>query len=203
MKEGAVKRIQKEMATLYHDCTQKKDDPIYECFEVLNLEKYYGNKREEILNIYEWDAHLTPQADSMYEGALFNLKITFPQDYPFKPPKIVFLNKIYHPNINSNGIICLDILGENWSPALTMQKVLISLLSLLDDPNPDDPLMSDIARKFLTQKAEYKKIVKEWIEKYSKAPKVDKKKVKGEVKNSDEGYDTDKNNEKDKKVYKR
>ena len=82
---------------------------------------------------------------SPYEGGVFYLSIRFPKDYPFKPPKIIFLTKIYHCNVNSAGAICLDILKEQWSPALTVSKVLLSICSLMDDPNPDDPLVPEIA----------------------------------------------------------
>jgi len=73
---------------------------------------------------------------SPYAGGVFFLKIQFPQDYPFKPPKVTFRTRIYHCNINSQGAICLDILKDNWSPALTTSKVLLSICSLLTDPNP-------------------------------------------------------------------
>lgn len=62
------------------------------------------------------------QSDSPYAGGVFFLTISFPTDYPFKPPKVSFTTKIYHPNINSNGSICLDILRDQWSPALTIAK---------------------------------------------------------------------------------
>lgn len=83
--------------------------------------------------------------DSPFSGGVFFLNITFPTDYPFKPPKVSFLTKIYHPNINSNGSICLDILRDQWSPALTISKVLLSICSMLTDPNPDDPLVPEVA----------------------------------------------------------
>lgn len=65
---------------------------------------------------------ITAQGDSPYSGGVFFLAIHFPTDYPFKPPKVNFTTRIYHPNINSNGSICLDILRDQWSPALTISK---------------------------------------------------------------------------------
>lgn len=62
-------------------------------------------------------------ADSPYAGGVFFVSITFPPDYPFKPPKVMFKTRVYHPNVNSQGSICLDILKEQWSPALTISKV--------------------------------------------------------------------------------
>ena len=89
---------------------------------------------------------------SPYEGGVFFVQIHFPPDYPFKPPKVSFQTKVYHPNVNNQGSICLDILKEQWSPALTISKVLLSICSLLTDPNPDDPLVPEIAHIYKTDK---------------------------------------------------
>lgn len=96
-------------------------------------------------DIYKWQATIIGPADSPYSGGIFALKIEFPIDYPFKPPRIMFKTPIYHCNINTNGSICLDILKDKWSPALTISKALLSICSMMDDPNPNDPLMPEIA----------------------------------------------------------
>ncbi len=124
--------------------------------------------------------------DSPYSGGVFFLAIHFPTDYPFKPPKVNFTTRIYHPNINSNGSICLDILRDQWSPALTISKgeckhevrdnmnlltslvlVLLSICSMLTDPNPDDPLVPEIAHVYKTDRSRYEATAREWTRKYA------------------------------------
>ncbi|CAL9095416.1 unnamed protein product, partial [Musa textilis] len=73
-------------------------------------------------DIFHWQATIMGPTDSPFAGGIFLVNIHFPPDYPFKPPKVSFRTKVYHPNINSNGSICLDILKEQWSPALTISK---------------------------------------------------------------------------------
>ena len=107
-------------------------------------------------DLYHWRATIIGPEDTPYYGGVFDLDIYFPSNYPFKAPKCNFLTKIYHPNINSAGSICVDILKESWSPALSIMKVLLSISSLMNDPNPDDPLMVDIARLYKRDKERYK-----------------------------------------------
>ena len=118
-------------------------------------------------DFYKWQAHIVGPEESPYQGGLFALNIVFPMDYPFKPPKVTFITRIYHPNINSNGAICLDILKDQWSPALTIGKVLLSISSLLCDPNPDDPLVPEIANLFKNNKAKFEENAKMWTQKYA------------------------------------
>ncbi len=118
-------------------------------------------------NIYNWEASIIGPENTPYKDGVFKLEINFPEDYPFHPPKIRFITKIYHCNINNSGGICLDILKDNWSPALTISKILLSICSLIDDPNPDDPLMIDIANLYKTNKEKHNKIAASYTKQYA------------------------------------
>ena len=88
---------------------------------------------DDVHHIY---ALLVGPKNTPYEGGIFHLDIRFPNEYPFRPPRVKFLTKIYHPNITNSGFIDLDILKGNWPPSYTTKKLLISILSFLSDPNP-------------------------------------------------------------------
>ena len=118
-------------------------------------------------DLYHWQATIMGPPDSPYQGGVFFLNISFPMDYPFKPPKVVYQTKIYHPNINSNGAICLDILKDQWSPALTVSKVLLSISSLMCDPNPDDPLVPEIANLYKTNIKSFNENARQWTKKFA------------------------------------
>jgi ubiquitin-conjugating enzyme E2 D/E len=109
-------------------------------------------------NLYVWNGFIFGPTGTPYEGGIFKIHIEFPKDYPFNPPKITFKTKIYHPNISSNGYICLDILKDKWSPILKISQVLLSLSSLLSDPNPNDPLAPDVADLYITDRAKFTRI---------------------------------------------
>ena len=83
------------------------------------------------------------------------------------PPKVRFLTKIYHPNIDRLGRICLDILKDKWSPALQIRTVLLSIQALLSAPNPDDPLAEDVAKQWKENEAAALATAREWNAKYA------------------------------------
>ena len=76
--------------------------------------------------IYKWNAIIIGPQGTPYEGGTYFLDITFPNNYPQNPPRIIFKTPIYHPNISTQGSICLDLLKNNWSPSLSMGKILLS-----------------------------------------------------------------------------
>ena len=120
-------------------------------------------------DLTRWEAMIFGPEDSPFQGGVFRLSISFPSEYPFKPPIITFRTRIYHPNINAAGGICLDILKSQWSPALSISKVLLSILSLLTDANPSDPLVPEIANIYRTNRARYDEIAREWTRMYASA----------------------------------
>ena len=146
---AATKRIKKELLDL-------SKDPPTTCSA--------GPLGEDL---FHWQSTIMGPKDSPYEGGIFFLNIHFPPDYPFKPPKVQFTTKIYHCNVNSSGAICLDILKDQWSPALTISKVLLSISSLLTDPNPNDPLVPEIAQLLLKDPKKHDLTAKEWTQKYA------------------------------------
>jgi len=119
-------------------------------------------------DLHEWEATIEGPADSPYEGGTFCIDISFPPSFPFRPPKVRFRTKIYHCNITRSGIICLDILKGQWSPVLTLNKLLLSILALLTDPNPSDPLVPEVANLLRSDKASHDANAREWTARYAK-----------------------------------
>jgi ubiquitin-conjugating enzyme E2 N len=105
--------------------------------------------------------------ESPYARGNFKLELFLPEDYPMAPPKVRFLTRIYHPNIDRLGRICLDILKDKWSPALQIRTVLLSIQALLSAPNPDDPLNNEAADLWKSSEANAIKTATEWTRKHA------------------------------------
>ncbi|XP_043692098.1 constitutive photomorphogenesis protein 10 [Telopea speciosissima] len=144
------KRIQKEMLEF-------NMDPPVDCAA--------GPKGD---SLYQWIATIIGPPGLPYEGGIFFLDITFPHEYPFKPPKVVFITRIYHCNIDSSGNPGLDILKDRWSPALTISKVLDDIRSIFINPDPYKPLVPGIAHLYLTDRAKHDEVAAEWTMRFAR-----------------------------------
>ena len=125
------------------------------------------------------EAKLVGAKETAYEGGVFKLEIRLPDRYPFEPPQVKFITKIYHPNIDSAGRICLDVLKSppqgQWKPSQNISTILTSIQLLLSEPNPDDGLMADISQEYKQNKPAFLKKAKEWVDLYAKADQTNSK----------------------------
>lgn len=142
-------RINKEMAII-------AKNPI----DGITIEPIQGNLRY-------FNMTIVGCAGSPYEGGKYKLEMYLEQDYPMSPPKVRFLTKIYHPNIDFIGRICLDILKDMWSPAMQLQKVALSIQALMSSPNLSDPLNNQVAHHWETDAEGAIATAKEWTKKYA------------------------------------
>ena len=123
-------------------------------------------------DLTKWKGRVEGAKGTPFEGGYFHFKINIPENYPFEPPEVKMVTKVYHPNINSeSGNICVNILKKGvWVPTNNIQSVLLSLQGLLSNPNTKDPLMGDINRVYLNNIDEYNAKVREWVKLYAQNP---------------------------------
>jgi len=118
-------------------------------------------------NILSWQGLIVPDNVPYNKGA-FKIEINYPAEYPFKPPKINFKTKIYHPNIDEKGQVCLPIINaDNWKPATKTDQVIQALLALINDPEPEHPLRGDLAEEFSKDKKKFIKNAEEFTKKHA------------------------------------
>ena len=128
--------------------------------ELKELQESAKSSKEKVVeaqtvdnNLRHWRGKIFGPDDTPYDKGTFYVDIVIPQEYPFKPPVMRFITKIWHPNVSSaNGAICLDILKNEWTPALTIRTALISLQALLCAPEPDDPQDAQVAGMYKNDK---------------------------------------------------
>ncbi|XP_064394244.1 ubiquitin-conjugating enzyme E2-22 kDa-like [Halichondria panicea] len=143
--------------------------------EVVNSEEAQACAiKVEIINDHDLTklrGFITGPPDTPFEGGKFILDIQIPESYPFNPPKVKFVTKIWHPNISSvTGAICLDILKDQWAAAMTLRTVLLSIQALLQAAEPDDPQDAVVAKQYKESPDLYKKTARHWSQKYANAP---------------------------------
>ena len=119
-------------------------------------------------NLFEWQAIITGPDQSPYENGIYELKLTIPCNYPVKPPKIRFITEIFHPNIYKNGDICIDILQDQWSQVMSIEKLLISIRSLLNEPNVNSPANPEAALLYKQHRNEFNQRIRNNIDKQLK-----------------------------------
>lgn len=124
-------------------------------------------------NVHRWHVVMTGPLHTVYAGGTFGLIVALPADYPFRPPEVTFVTRIYHPNVtnDSKGSICLGMLKtENWKPASKLLGVLEAVRGLLVEPQPDDPLEASIADEYKNNRKEFEKNAKAYVTRYAKGP---------------------------------
>ncbi|KAF5832753.1 ubiquitin-conjugating enzyme/RWD-like protein [Dunaliella salina] len=120
-------------------------------------------------NLRYFNVMILGPSQSPYEGGVFKLELFLPEDYPMAPPKVRFLTKIYHPNVDKLGRICLDILKDKWSPALQIRTVLLSIQALLSAPNPDDPLADNVAQHWKSDEPGAIRTARDWTLRFAQS----------------------------------
>lgn len=121
------------------------------------------------LDLHNWIAGVPGKSGTDWENATYPLKITYPDEYPAKPPKIKFPPAFYHPNVYPSGTICLSILNEDqdWRPAISLKQIMLGIQELLDTPNPNSPAQEPAWRAFEKDKEEYAKKVRQQAKRYA------------------------------------
>ena len=159
-------------------------DPIHNRIkkEYQDLQKEKNsNVQVKLVNndIRHWKGRIKGPIDTCYQGGIFDVDIVIPNEYPFKPPKMKFDTKIWHPNISSvTGAICLDILKNEWTPALTIRTALISLQALMCEPVPNDPQDAVVAKQYMSDIKIFNQTAKHWVEEYANPERNLQKKIK-------------------------
>ncbi|KAK8836244.1 hypothetical protein M9Y10_039876 [Tritrichomonas musculus] len=136
--------------------------------ETITKNPMEGITVEQVGNdIFHWHAQIYGPPKTAYEGGLFVLDIKIPFDYPLKPPECHFETKIYHPNISKEGAMCLYVLKKGWRPIENISNVLKIIYSLLQTPDPEDPIDTEIGSQFTKDLPSFNKTAAEWTKKYA------------------------------------
>ena len=149
---AATRRLQKELGDITSELTKMTQEL---CF-LDNI------KIKDQCNVLVWTAVIRPTEAGPYKEGSFLVQLTFPTEYPFKPPTVQFITPIYHPNVDEKGQVCLPVISpQNWKPATKIKQVLICLHCLINKPELDHPLRSDLAQQCRDDRSTFDKIASE------------------------------------------
>jgi len=113
-------------------------------------------------NLFDWVGTIHGVDGTVYESLRFKISIHFPSNYPFVAPVIRFETPCYHPNVDLHGNICLDILKDKWSAVYSVTTILLSLQSLLGEPNNDSPLNTEAADMWSNQEGFKEQVIRHY-----------------------------------------
>ncbi|KAH7404572.1 hypothetical protein KP509_15G032400 [Ceratopteris richardii] len=116
-------------------------------------------------NLFVWNATIFGPDDTPWEGGIFSLRLTFGENYPEKPPRVRFTSEVFHPNVYSDGTLCMDIIQDAWSPCHNVSTILTSIQSLLTDPNPASPANPEAAHLYQNDMKQYNRRVRQCVRK--------------------------------------
>ncbi|KAI0146390.1 putative ubiquitin carrier protein [Xylariaceae sp. FL1272] len=177
MSSSRLRRVAKELSdieTEARDLTTKFPNKTLSELNILMAGPANGD------DLTHLKGRIAGPADTPYAGGWFIVDIVIPNEYPFKAPTMKFDTKVWHPNISSQtGAICLDTLGNAWSPVLTIKSALLSLQSLFQSPEPKDPQDAEVAQMMLNDFPSFQKKAHDWAVKHAGAPPTAKYDVRG------------------------
>lgn len=146
-------RVAKDFNDLLRQIRDTRDK---DCCVITFVEKDYDSALENSLaKMYDFIILMRGPEDTPYAGGMYKVRFEVGADYPFKAPKVTFLTPIYHPNINDRGTICLDILKDQWTPALCFTELCMSISALLCAPNGNDPLAAELGNLYNTNRKKF------------------------------------------------
>ena len=149
------------------DCQSAKKRLLKDLIQLRSLTIQDGVTAVPIneLNLFEWQAIILGPDQTPYEGGIYELTLSIPCEYPLKPPKVRFKTEIFHPNVYPNGDVCIDILQDQWSEVMSIEKILISIRSLLNEPNDKSPANPEAALLYKEHRNEFHQRIREEIDK--------------------------------------
>jgi ubiquitin-protein ligase len=162
-----ITEIQSGMSSMFKRLTKE-----FKQIQVENNDDLSAFPQDDSLK--KWNVYIRGPEETPYAGGVYSCVLDVGNDYPLKPPTLTFKTKIFHPNISEGGGVCIDILKGQWSPVLDIRKIMISICSLLSDPNPSSPLNGTAGDLYLRNRPSYDKIASDMRDEFAMKTVIDR-----------------------------